>query len=527
MTGPGATRDASSLSSTGFGSFPGFGEGAPLDVPGLDQPHIARALVGRLRDGSWHAFAETAASVGYCSQPVRLIGHSETYDWNTGELVSSFRSQDTPLGVLYRRCGNRRAHVCPSCSRVYARDTFELIRAGVAGGKTVPETVADNPLLFVTLTAPSFGLVHGTRHGGRACRPRRKDDRTRCPHGRPTWCHATHDEGDEATGQPLCVECYDYTSHVLWQWWAPELWRRFTIDVRRRLARLLGVKEHRLPAVASLQYAKVAEPQHRGVMHFHALVRLDGPAKDGVGSPAPACVDVDHLTAVLRAAAAHVEYLAPPAYPDDPGHVLRFGAQVDARAVHTGNRVDDPAGPVTPAQVAGYLAKYATKDASNATGDTRCDTAHLRAIREACRTLHGHARDRAEEARATGQACENAEPDPYLLLGKWTHMLGFRGHFSTKSRRYSITLGALRRARHRWQIRAAQAQRTSQPLDVADLEAQLLAEDEDETTLVVGSWTYDGTGWATPGDAALANAAAARAREYDQWRADQRQGQGK
>ena len=30
-----------------------------------------------------------------------------------------------------------------------------LIRAGVAGGKTVPATVAENPLVFATVTAPS------------------------------------------------------------------------------------------------------------------------------------------------------------------------------------------------------------------------------------------------------------------------------------------------------------------------------------------------------------------------------------
>lgn len=34
-----------------------------------------------------------------------------------------------------------------------------------------------------------------------------------------------------------------------------------------------------------------------------------------------------------------------------------------------------------------------------------------------------------------------------LRLRAWAHMLGFRGHFSTKSRRYSTTLGALRDAR--------------------------------------------------------------------------------
>ena len=32
-------------------------------------------------------------------------------------------------------------------------------------------------------------------------------------------------------------------------------------------------------------------------------------------------------------------------------------------------------------------------------------------------------------------------------FGKWAHMLGFGGHFLTKSRRYSVTFGQLRTAR--------------------------------------------------------------------------------
>jgi hypothetical protein len=40
-----------------------------------------------------------------------------------------------------------------------------------------------------------------------------------------------------------------------------------------------------------------------------------------------------------------------------------------------------------------------------------------------------------------------------------------------------------------------------------------LAELEDETTLVIGSWRFAGIGWLTSGDAALAAASAARARD--------------
>ena len=99
-------------------------------------------------------------------------------------------------------------------------------------------------------------------------------------------------------------------------------------------------------------------------------------------------------------------------------------------------------------------------------------------------------------------------------------MLGFRGHFATKSRRYSITLRALRRARRRAQALIAGSRATGRPLDLAALEADLLADDEDETTLVIGEWTYAGSGWPTEAQRVLANAAAARAREYDQWKAE-------
>ena len=45
------------------------------------------------------------------------------------------------------------------------------------GGKGVPESVAERPLVFLTLTAPSFGPVHSRRVADgkvRRCRPRRE-----------------------------------------------------------------------------------------------------------------------------------------------------------------------------------------------------------------------------------------------------------------------------------------------------------------------------------------------------------------
>lgn len=479
-----------------------------LDVSAMS-PSAFEDVAGRFADGSWREAFEAISRAGFCAHPIRLVGGSTTVERATGAVVEEFSSESLPFGSAFVRCGNRRASVCPPCSRLHARDTFAMINAGVTGGKTVPESVAANPLLFVTLTAPSFGAVHGIRPGGGRCHPRSREGR--CEHGKPLSCMRIHGGTDAELGAPLCAECYDSASAVVWQWWAPELWRRFTIALRRALVLTCGVPDSRLGERASLQYAKVAEYQSRGVVHFHALIRLDGAARDGIGSPAQ--LDAQDLAGAVRRAVERTEFLAPAVDDDDSPRVLRWGAQVDIRTVREGQRPDAQEGPITPSQVAGYLAKYATKDAGDLASGSR-GAEHLARMRAVCVLLH----ERALEADGIAS--------PYWLLGKWAHMLGFRGHFSTKSRRFSVTLGALRRARRRWQRLVESSRRTGIPVDVADLEARLLSEvDEDETTLVVGHWRFQGVGWPTDGDRELALAAAARAREYAQWRAARRHGQ--
>jgi hypothetical protein len=62
-------------------------------------------------------------------------------------------------------------------------------------------------------------------------------------------------------------------------------------------------------------------------------------------------------------------------------------------------------------------------------------------------------------------------------------MLGFRGHFSTKSRRYSTTLGALRTARAEHQRQdAITAGLRPDPASFPD------------TVLVLASWNFHGRG---------------------------------
>jgi len=65
------------------------------------------------------------------------------------------------------------------------------------------------------------------------------------------------------------------------------------------LAHHLGTTAGRLGEVVGLQYANVAEYQLCGAVHFHALVRLDGPQAPEGFARAPAAVPATVLAALV------------------------------------------------------------------------------------------------------------------------------------------------------------------------------------------------------------------------------------
>ena len=69
-------------------------------------------------------------------------------------------------------------------------------------------------------------------------------------------------------------------SAVLFNAYAGDLWRRFVTYLPRHLARLAGVTQKTLRAQVRIRFVKVAEYQARGVVHFHAVIRLDAPGED-------------------------------------------------------------------------------------------------------------------------------------------------------------------------------------------------------------------------------------------------------
>jgi hypothetical protein len=461
-------------------------------------PGVVAELVERAGHG-YDRWAELVAQAGYCHHPIRLAGRVEHADRTTGDVRTVYDSEGEPDGVLLKACGTRRESRCPSCAATYRADAYQLLAAGLKGGKGVPDSISEHPRLFVTFTAPSFGKVHSRRAQGRLvlpCHPHRQG--ARCPHGNRDGCWHRHGEDDPRLGEPLCPSCYDSQAQVLWNALAPELWRRTTIAIQRALGRLVGLQEGELRRLVRISYAKVAEFQRRGAIHFHAVIRLDA----GTDCRCPACLappPAPFTAALLEEAlcqAVPVVRVPCPALEDGgPGRYARWGEQGDVRNISR----DDQEGELSAEQVAGYIAKYATKATESfgsgldrrLTGDDLDDLdrlpVHIGELVRACWEL-------------------GARPElEGLRLRAWAHMLGFGGHWSTKSRRYSTTFTVLRRAR------AAFARRR-RVRDGVPLDAWGRPED-DQAVIVVASWVYVGLGYETEGERWLALSAAARARE--------------
>ncbi|MET9877242.1 replication initiator protein RepSA [Actinacidiphila glaucinigra] len=427
---------------------------------GLD-PVTLRDLLRVVGAPDFHRWEDQIHRAGGCANPVHLRGWTAVKDKTTGETLHAYTTADEPGGRLRIACGNRRASRCKPCATVYAADTYHLVRAGLAGddAKGIPATVRDHPRVFATLTAPSFGPVHN------------QPDTVRCR------CGITHGDDDFTLGTPLNPETYDYAAAVLFNNHAGELWVRFINRLRREIAARAGLSQRALADVARLSYGKVAEFQKRGAVHFHAVIRVDGP--EGPDTAPPAWATTALLDDAIRAAATHAyTAITAPAVGDQPARTLRWGTQLDIRPI----RAFDAGTEITEQAVAAYVAKYATK-AAETTGTLDRRIGELAEL-----DRHGV----PDHARRLIQACWDLDGlYPDRRLWAWAHMLGFRGHFSTKSRRYSTTLGNLRQIRADY--RAAQ-QRDA--LGLPDF-------DQDPTVLILADWQYAGHGH-TPGESVLA-----------------------
>jgi hypothetical protein len=280
-----------------------------------------------------------------------------------------------------------------------------------------------------------------------------------------------HDPTATCLGDPLCADCFDYPRALLWNAHATELWRRTTIAIQRELAKVIGVSSSQFADHALLSYAKVVEYQDRGLVHLHVVIRLDG-ASGPTDRPLDA-LTVERFEAAVISACQRVS-LAFPQTAFVSGEI-RWGRQLDVRRV---SLESIPAG-----AVAAYIAKYATKS-TDALGrlDRRLRESDLDQL-----NVRPHLERLVRTAWELGGRPELA----HLKLRNWAHTLGYRGHWLTKSRRYSTTFGALRSARAEWS---------------ATSNGETSGHAQSTT---IGDWRYLGRGWDNPGDEWLARSAAA------------------
>jgi hypothetical protein len=255
------------------------------------------------------------------------------------------------------------------------------------------------------------------------------------------------------------------------------------------LAQRLGIPGRLFRDHARLSYAKVAEYQRRGLVHFHTAIRLDGP--EGPGDPASADINSAVLReAILEAAStAHITVERP----DATALFVEWGAQLDIRDITrtAADQIEDPDGRISEARLAGYIAKYATKR----TGKTKAADRPIRSEYEIDYLgLSTHHRRLVETVWELSGLAQYEE----LNLRKWAHMLGFRGHFLTKSQRYSTTFGAIRGERHQFQIAYTLHE---------------LGHDGDlDQVLVINDWRLDSIGHRNDAEKELAEAIGERAR---------------
>ena len=374
--------------------------------------------------GEWRGVLAEVEQARLCSHPVRLRGLR--LDRTTGELV------ETSLLVP---CKDRRSAVCPSCSRLYQADAWQLVAAGIRGGKGVSTEVLQHPQLFVTLTAPSFGAVHrGGRPGSqpRPCRPRRSAGH--CSHGVALSCRSRHVDGDRVVGEPLCPQCFDYPAAVLWNAHVPRLWVRTSLEIYRQVARAGAMPAGAVRRTVRLSYMKVVEFQRRGLVHVHVVIRADG--AEGPSELPPAWLTVGALSEAVSGAVARASVaLAVP--PGSRARLRRagWGSEHDVRVLEA----DDPSDGTA---IAAYVAKYATKTADGSAwlahpirSTAQLERLELRPhIVRLVRTAWWLGAQGTPELRA-------------LRLRAHAHTLGYTGQFSSKSRLYSTTFGALRQAR--------------------------------------------------------------------------------
>jgi Replication initiator protein, pSAM2 len=159
---------------------------------------------------------------------------------------------------------------------------------------------------------------------------------------------------------------------------------------------------------------------------------------------------------------------------------LHWGTQGGVRPIAHDAHRDGAAGDAHSLQVAASLAKYLTKTTEDFGIDGRvgsaADARYLGATHHGVRII------------VTAERLAVEAGSDYVRLADRYGTLGYRGHPITKSRRYSVTFGALRRARRHWRQRPPGLDPDADVRQLPDLDP-----DGDDTVIELREWRFVGT----------------------------------
>ncbi|MCL2594627.1 MAG: hypothetical protein FWD83_03790, partial [Promicromonosporaceae bacterium] len=180
----------------------------------------------------------------------------------------------------------------------------------------------DARFLMLTLTAPSFGRTHRVAvDGGRSV---------------VCGCGARHSAEDASLlGVPIDLDGYDYAGAIRWNYGSGVLFRSLVRSLRGRYE--------------TLRYVVVHEWQSRGLLHLHALLRING-------SESPSSVVIEELARAVSATTVD-------------GRVIRFGHQVRAEFIRANGNIAKAVWYLT--KSVGYLVKDVADDASEIAVEAR------------------------------------------------------------------------------------------------------------------------------------------------------------
>lgn len=209
------------------------------------------------------------------------------------------------------------------------------------------------------------------------------------------------------------------------------------------------------------------------------------------------------LAAIIERAARNVTLTVDDPSADDAVRGIAFGTQIDTQPITVPQVSANKALPeqnsstgrsLSGRRVARYLAKYVTKSLADLGISAR------RPSTEAIGDL-----DVSEHVRAILSTISVLADSGLTGIRRWLHTLGFRGHITSKSRRYSTTMTALRERRATW-TREQHSNTIARQIDSIWNHDSTSTVDDDDLV----AWEFDRAGHASLGERTLIISASLR-----------------